>query len=171
MAGSSRQARQPASGRGTASSGTLFQALGRRLSSPVPYWRYVRLPADRRVDAAVAQAGALILDRYAEAKRRMINRNEPTDFLTALAKADMDGDDPPNDADVVGNVLTMIAAGEDTTAATTPWVMHFLATHPEVQQQVRAEATDVSAVAAGWRWLAQAARRSRTSPSPTTAPR
>jgi cytochrome P450 len=121
----------------------LFQALGRRLTSPVSYWRYVRLPADRRLDAAVRKAGVLILDRYADAKRHMINGNEPTDFLTALAKADVDGHDPLNDADVVGNVLTMIVAGEDTTAAATSWVMHFLATHPGAQQQVRAEATDI----------------------------
>lgn len=121
----------------------LFEALGRRLTSPVPYWRYVRLPADRRVDAAVAAARGLILDRYAEAKGRMVRGDAPTDFLSALAKADVDGDELINDDDVVGNVLTMIVAGEDTTAAAASWVMHFLATHPDVQRRVRAEADEV----------------------------
>ncbi|MFC0107826.1 cytochrome P450 [Kibdelosporangium aridum] len=121
----------------------LFEALGRRLSSPVPYWRYVRLPADRRADAAVAGARTLILDRYAEAKRRMVRGDAPTDFLSALAKAEVDGDELVNDDDVVGNVLTMIVAGEDTTAAAASWVMHFLAAHPDVQRQVRAEADEV----------------------------
>jgi cytochrome P450 len=121
----------------------LFGTLGRRLNSPLPYWRYVRLPADRRTDAAVARARALILDRYAEAKRRMADGAEPTDFLTALAKADLDGEDPLDDSDVVGNVLTMIVAGEDTTAAAAAWVMHYLAAHPDIQRRVRAEAADV----------------------------
>jgi cytochrome P450 len=121
----------------------LFQALGRRLASPVPYWRWVRLPADRRADAAVAQAGALILSRYADAKQRMIAGDEPNDFLSALAKADVDGTDPLDDADVIGAVLTMIVAGEDTTAAATSWAMYFLAAHPEVQRRVRAEAAEV----------------------------
>lgn len=121
----------------------LFGALGRRMTSPLPYWRYVRLPADRRADAAVAHARALILDRYADAKQRMAAGAEPTDFLTALARADVDGEDPLAESDVVGNVLTMIVAGEDTTAAVTSWVMYYLAQHPEVQRRVAAEAAEV----------------------------
>ncbi len=121
----------------------LFDALGRRLTSPLPYWRYVRLPADRRVDAAVAAARDLVLDRYAEAKRRVAGGDAPTDFLSALAEADVDGDELIDDDDVVGNVLAMIVAGEDTTAAAASWVMYFLAAHPDVQRQVRAEADEV----------------------------
>ncbi|UQU63217.1 cytochrome P450 [Couchioplanes caeruleus] len=118
----------------------VFATLRRRLNSPVPYWRLVRLPADRKVDAAVAQTGRLILDRYAEARSRMAGGGEPGDFLTALARADLDGEEPLSDADVVGSVLTMIVAGQESSAAATAWAVHFLATHPEVQQRVRAEA-------------------------------
>ncbi|GAB3795802.1 cytochrome P450 [Micromonospora zhanjiangensis] len=121
----------------------VFSTLGRRLNSPLPYWRWMRLPADRRTDTAVAEIGELILSRYAEARRRMADGAEPVDFLTALAKADLDGEDPLDDADVVGNVLTMVVAGEDTTAAAAAWTLHFLATHPDVQRRVRAEAAEV----------------------------
>ena len=121
----------------------LFETLRRRLNSPVPYWRHVKLPADRRVDAAVAQVGALILERYADARRRMAEGGEPHDFLTALARADLDGEDRLSDADVVGSVLTMIVAGQEPTAAATAWAVHFLASDPEAQRRVRAEAAAV----------------------------
>ncbi|MEV7623669.1 cytochrome P450 [Actinoplanes sp. NPDC089786] len=121
----------------------VFETLRRRLNSPVPYWRYVRLPADRRADAAIAQARALILDRYAEARDLMAAGGEPHDYLTALAKADGDGEDPLGEDDVVGSVLTMIVAGEEPTAAAAAWALHYLATHPEAQQRVRAETAAV----------------------------
>lgn len=121
----------------------VFETLRRRLNSPVPYWRYVRLPADRRADAAIAQARALILDRYAEARDLMAAGGEPHDYLTALAQADVDGEDPLGEDDVVGSVLTMIVAGEEPTAAAAAWALHYLATHPEAQQRVRAETAAV----------------------------
>ncbi|MEV4704851.1 cytochrome P450 [Actinoplanes sp. NPDC049316] len=121
----------------------VFAALRRRLNSPLPYWRFVRLPADRRVDAAVAEARRVILERYGEARRRMAEGGTPGDFLTALARADLDGDDPLSASDVVGSVLTMIVAGQESTAAATAWAVHYLATHPDVQARVRAEAAEV----------------------------
>ena len=121
----------------------VFETLRRRLNSPVPYWRYVRLPADRRADAAIARARALILDRYAEARSLMAAGGEPHDYLTALAKADVDGEDPLSEDDVVGSVLTMIVAGEEPTAAAAAWALHYLAAHPEAQQRVRAETAAV----------------------------
>jgi cytochrome P450 len=68
---------------------------------------------------------------------------EPHDYLTALAKADVAGEDPLSEDDVVGSVLTMIVAGEEPTAAAAAWALHYLATHPEAQQRVRAETAAV----------------------------
>ncbi|GIJ49257.1 cytochrome P450 [Virgisporangium aliadipatigenens] len=119
----------------------VFNTLGRRIASPVPYWRWVRLPADRRADEAIAAARSLITEKYVDARRRMLDGEEPADFLTALAKADVDGEDPLNLDDVVGNVLTLVVAGEDTTAGMISWVLHCLAAHPQAQERIRAEAT------------------------------
>jgi cytochrome P450 len=121
----------------------VFETLRRRLDSPVPYWRYVRLPADRRADAAITRVRGLILDRYAEARELMAADGEPHDYLTALARADLDGEDPLSEDDVVGSALTMIVAGGEPTAAAAAWALHYLATHPEAQQRVRAETAAV----------------------------
>jgi cytochrome P450 len=48
-----------------------------------------------------------------------------------------------SDREVLGNALTMLLAGEDTTANTISWVMHFLAAYPDVQAKAQAEADRV----------------------------
>ena len=47
------------------------------------------------------------------------------------------------DAEIVGNILTIFLAGEDTTANTLAWMMHLMAEHPEVQQKMQVEADRV----------------------------
>ncbi len=47
------------------------------------------------------------------------------------------------DDEIVGNILTIFLAGEDTTANTLAWMMHLMAEHPEVQRQMQAEADQV----------------------------
>ncbi|MFX8235007.1 cytochrome P450, partial [Acinetobacter baumannii] len=44
-----------------------------------------------------------------------------------------------DDAQVAGNVLTMLLAGEDTTANTLAWMIWLLSRHPEALAQARAE--------------------------------
>jgi len=48
-----------------------------------------------------------------------------------------------HDADVAGNVLTMLLAGEDTTANTLAWMIYLLSRHPEAMRRAR---DDVHAV-------------------------
>ncbi|WAU86409.1 cytochrome P450 [Streptomyces sp. Qhu-G9] len=43
----------------------------------------------------------------------------------------------------VGTLLNMLVAGEDTTAATAAWALHYLSINPVVQQKVRAESAQV----------------------------
>ncbi|WP_191298629.1 cytochrome P450 [Lentzea cavernae] len=120
----------------------VLTTLGQRLNSPVPYWRWVRLPGDRRADAAVEEFSALIRDRYVRAKELIAGGKRPGTFLESLAEAERDGGDVTEER-VVSAVLNMIIAGEDNIAATTAWAMHYLATHPEVQRLVREEAAEV----------------------------
>ena len=43
------------------------------------------------------------------------------------------------DSDVAGNVLTMLLAGEDTTANTLAWMIYLLYRHPEALRRARDE--------------------------------
>jgi len=121
----------------------LLEVLTRRMNLPVPYWRWVRLPGDRRMDATVAELGALIRERYAEARSRVAAGAEPGTYVESLAHASLNGHEDFTEEVAVGTVLNMLVAGEDTTAATAAWALHYLSINPEVQQKVRAEAAQV----------------------------
>ncbi|MBX3197712.1 MAG: cytochrome P450 [Labilithrix sp.] len=109
----------------------VFPALQRRLNAVIPYWRWFRLPADRRLDRALAAVRSWIVELVATTRRRLETGDptrgaEPTNFLEAMLLA-RDADGQPFSDDVIfGNTLTMLLAGEDTTAYTVAWAVHHL---------------------------------------------
>ena len=122
----------------------VFPALARRLLAPFPYWRWMKLPADRVLDRALDVVLKLVNALVADARRRMVGRpGAPANFLDAMVATQSDEANAFADAEVVGNVLTMLLAGEDTTANTLAWMMHFMTLAPEVQAKMQAEADRV----------------------------
>jgi cytochrome P450 len=115
----------------------LFPEIGRRIQAPFPYHGIVRLPRDRRRESAVREVDDLVREKYAEARARIATGAPPRTFLEALA-----GQGEFSHDELVGNVLTMLLAGEDTTSSATAWTLHYLATHPEAQLRVRGEAVE-----------------------------
>jgi cytochrome P450 len=126
----------------------IFPALGRRVVSAFPYWRYIRLPADRALDRSVAQVKAAIAGFIAQARQRLVDdptrRERPRNLLEAMiAAADAEGSGL-DDRDVAGNVLVMLIAGEDTTANTIAWLLYFLHRHPAALARAREEARRIA---------------------------
>jgi cytochrome P450 len=121
----------------------LFPALARRLLAPIPYWRWLKLPADRALDAAMIEVNGLVSKLVAAARERIAGsaaaRAQPGNFLDAMVAAQSDDASAFTDGEIVGNTLTMLLAGEDTTANTLAWMMHFMAEYPEVQAMMREE--------------------------------
>lgn len=131
----------------------IFPALFRRALAPVPYWRVLRLPVDRRLDRSVKHVVAAIEGFIAQSRERLRAdpslRERPSNLLEAMiAAADVDGSGL-DDRDVAGNVLTMLLAGEDTTANTLAWMIHLLHGNPQAlaraQDEVRRIAPDPAA--------------------------
>ena len=129
----------------------ILPAVFKRALSPLPYWRWFKLPADRRLDRAVAEVKREIARFIAEARARMdaepARRESPPNLLEAMIAAaqdqagqDADGRPGAIDDDVVaGNVITMLLAGEDTTANTLAWAIDLLARHPQTLERARDE--------------------------------
>jgi cytochrome P450 len=118
----------------------------RRLNAPVRYWRWLRLPADRALDRSLARlklaVGEFIADARARMRARPELRENPENFLEGMISAqELEG--RYSDEELFGNTMTMLLAGEDTTAITLAWTTWFLARHPDVQQQLAAEAREL----------------------------
>lgn len=71
------------------------------------------------------------------AERRRRERRFPPDLLSHCLLARGRGSDAPmDDRQLVDEVLTLIVAGHETTAASLNWVWYLLATHPEACRQL-----------------------------------
>src|SRR5262249_41036010 len=99
----------------------IFPALNRRINALVPYWRLVRLPADRKLDRALAEMHRWLQEVITAARARLASEpdraEKPTNFIEAMLAARDEGR-PFSDEVIFGNALTMLLAGEDTTAYT-----------------------------------------------------
>jgi cytochrome P450 len=123
--------------------GLVFPTFNRRLFSPIPTWRWLRMPSDRRVDRAVAELRAWLAELVAETRERLTvdpsRAERPENFLEAMVSA-RDAEGRPFSDDVIfGNAMTMLLAGEDTTAYTLAWAVHHLCDAPDAVSRLRAE--------------------------------
>jgi cytochrome P450 len=112
----------------------LEQSALRQLPHPLPYTRRARCRAARReldglVDAEIA-------------RRRAQPAPESGDVLDLLL-ADDDPATAPTDAEIRDQVVTLIAAGYDTTASALGWTLLAAAATPGVWGRLRAEADEV----------------------------
>jgi cytochrome P450 len=132
----------------------IFPAMFRRLFAPFPTWRWYRTRADRELDASVLKVNAAIDGFVAAARQRLdadpARRAAPANLLEAMIVAADDPGSGITDGEVSGNVMTMLLAGEDTTANTLAWAIWLLFTHPEALARARAEIDAVAGDPATW---------------------
>jgi len=125
----------------------IFPMINRRINTPFPDWRYFKLPLDRALDKALVAIHETITGFVTRGRARLAQNPElaehPTNLLEAMLSAPDEGDTALTDEEIYGNVLTMLLAGEDTTANTMAWIMHFMIEHPEAQARMRTEAVQV----------------------------
>jgi cytochrome P450 len=121
----------------------MLPALFARIMAPFPYWKYFKLPRDRALDKHRIALKAAVEGFIAGARKRLEEnpdlRAHPTNLIEAMVAARDTAGSNLDDADVSGNVLTMLLAGEDTTANTLAWMIYLLSRHPEALKKARAE--------------------------------
>lgn len=126
----------------------IFPALYRRLNALVPYWRLFKLPQDRDLDRSVAVVCRAIDGFIAQARQAMqrepARATQPTNLLEAMIAAADQENSGVSDADVAGNVVTMLLAGEDTTANTLAWAIYLLHRNPGAMARACEEARAVA---------------------------
>lgn len=123
----------------------VFPTIMRRVNAPFPWWRLLRLPVDRRFDAAMAAVHAHVRGLIARARLRLAAdpAARPRNVLEAMLVQAALPDTALSDSDVQANVITLLLAGEDTTAHTLAWTLHHLALHPQWQDRLHARACEV----------------------------
>jgi cytochrome P450 len=124
----------------------LFPALSRRINAPFPYWRYVQIGPDRELRFALQRLRARI-GKIITAQRGIPDQTHAGDtgaanLLEALISA-RDAESQLSDEEIFGNIITILTAGEDTTAYSLAWALMFIADHPGIQRRSQEEARRV----------------------------
>ena len=117
----------------------VFPAFSRRLFAILPTWRWIRMPRDRKLDRALAELrewlGARIDEARARLERDPARAERPENFLESMIAA-RDAEGRPFSNEVIfGNAMTMLLAGEDTTAYTLAWAVHHLCDAPNAMSR------------------------------------
>ena len=113
---------------------TIFPAITRRVFAPLPTWRWFPSAADKALKRSLVAVKQAVDSFIAQARARLAAdpslRENPHNLLEAMITAADQPDSGIDDSQVAGNVLTMLLAGEDTTANTIAWMIHLLFAHP-----------------------------------------
>ncbi|HEY1090747.1 MAG TPA: cytochrome P450 [Burkholderiaceae bacterium] len=119
----------------------MFPMLMRRLNIPFPYWRYFKLPIDRAFDRHLAAIRRAVEPLIAQARERIARAPDaaPANLLEGLLLARDEQGRALNERQLYGNVLTILLAGEDTTANTLAWALYLLHQHPACWAALRTE--------------------------------
>lgn len=114
-----------------------FQRLQNPFSPP-PGWP---TPRNRRFQAVMTALDDLVYGIIDERRRMGSGRGDLLDML--LEATDADTGERMSDRQLRDEVITMFAAGHETTAITLTWTLYLLAQHPEVLRRVQDEVDGV----------------------------
>jgi cytochrome P450/nitrite reductase/ring-hydroxylating ferredoxin subunit len=125
----------------------ILPGISRRFFAFVPTWRYVQTPSDRRLKRALVNVRAWLGGLVAEARTRL--KTEPkraqksSSFVEAMVTTRDENGRPFSDDVIMSNLLTLLVAGEDTTAFTLAWAIHQLCDSPQWTSEIRREADEI----------------------------
>jgi cytochrome P450 len=123
----------------------VFTMTGRRIAAPYPYWRRVKLPADRALDRSMEAIYKAVKGFIVAARERLAEHperyEEPQNLLESMLAAQRE-DGTFTDNEIANNVVTLLFAGEDTTSNTLAWTAWLLASRPDVQERLAVEAVE-----------------------------
>jgi len=120
----------------------ILPMINRRVNAPFPYWRYWKGGADRDLEQAVAALKELCGDFLVANETAA---GPPANLLQGFVAARNEGG-AFGAEDLVGNAITMLLAGEDTSAHTLAWAILYLAVEAAAQRRAQAEADVVGPI-------------------------
>jgi cytochrome P450 len=121
----------------------FLPVFNRRANAPFPYWHFFKLPSERKMEQSLVIIKETISVFVQQARKKLEQQpgreTEPPNFLEALL---LDKDEQSNgltDVEIQGNIITILLAGEDTTANTLAWLIYLVTEHPEAHQKLQLE--------------------------------
>jgi len=122
----------------------IFPMIMKRINAPLPLWRYFKLPSDRKFERALHAVHRHVESLIERTRKRM--RDQPSDNPRNLLEGMLDAANQPDsgitDEIIVANVMTLLLAGEDTTAHSLSWAMYFISQDKRLQSRLHLTSTE-----------------------------
>lgn len=124
----------------------IFPTIFERINNPIPWHRFIRSKKSREFDIAVSEMNKLV-DKFIEEAQKNIEANpalreHPSNLIESILVAS-ETEETIGPKEVRGDLLTLLMAGEDTTAHTLIWMIYELASLPHIQDAIREEVDKV----------------------------
>jgi cytochrome P450 len=122
----------------------ILPMIGFRTRALLPYWRYFKLPRDYRLERSLKAVRTFVEDMIARTRwsmRRSRGRT-PRNLLEAMLALVDEPASRFSDDDVYANIITLLLAGEDTTAYSLAWAIYLLAGNRDLQAKLHDAARD-----------------------------
>ena len=117
---------------------TLWAPLSQYVNLPFPpLW--VPTPSNRRLRASMTTLNTIIYDIIEQRRNQQASTQEADLLGMLLAARDEQTGEGMSHQQVRDEVLTLMLAGHETTAATLCWIWYLLSQHPEVERRLHTE--------------------------------
>ena len=113
-----------------------------RIGCPIPYWKLFYLPIDRRFYKGHAKVQDLIGNIISEFYSQSSNNDSTRSFIHTILQAREADKNQLTDEEIFGNVITILLAGQDTTANTLAWSLYYLSRNHTIQEDLYNEITN-----------------------------
>ncbi len=118
----------------------FLPVFNRRANAPFPYWHLVNPPSERTMEHPLSSIketiNSFVLHTKEKLEQQINSETEPANFLEALLLTKDEHGNGLTDAEIHGNLIMILLAGEDTTAHTLAWLVYLITEYPEVQQNL-----------------------------------
>ena len=124
----------------------VFPILFKRINQPFPFHKLIKSKKDRSYDKSLVEIKKLISEFIEQGRKRIADNPDlienPKNFIDAILVA-AESEDSFSDREVRGNLLTLLLAGEDTTAHTLAWSIYLLTQNADKQKSIEEEVDEV----------------------------
>ena len=122
----------------------IFPMIMKRINASVPLWRYFRLPSDRKFERSLHAVHHHVESLIERSRKRMREQpsDDPRNLLEAMLATANLPDSGITDEVIAANVMTLLLAGEDTTAHSLSWAIYFISQDKGLQSRLRVASTD-----------------------------
>jgi len=119
----------------------LLDGIRKRLLAPTDLLEKLPTTDNRRFNAAIRRVHEVVDRMIVDYRRAGLDHGDLASMM--LLARDEETGEGLSDEEVRGEVLTMLAAGTQTTATTMAWALHILSVHDDMQDRAHAEIREV----------------------------